>query len=39
MKGLPKMGESLLGVIGITVLLFLVVAATGFVVFGNGDDA
>ena len=33
------MGEALLGVLGITVLLFLAVAATGYIVFGSGDDA
>jgi len=33
------MGQSLLGVIGITMLLFLAVAATGYVVFGNGGES
>jgi hypothetical protein len=33
------MGQSLLGVLGITVLLFLLVAATGYVVFGNGESS
>ncbi len=31
------MGQSLLGVVGISVLLFLVVAATGYIVLGNGE--
>lgn len=42
-SGLPRegceiMGQSLLGVLAITVLLFLAVAATGYVVFGTGDE-
>lgn len=32
------MAESLLGVLGIAVLLFLAVAATGYVIFGDGQD-
>lgn len=32
------MGQSLIGVLSLAVLLFLTVAATGYVVFGDSQD-
>lgn len=32
------MGQSLMGVFALTVLLFLVVGATGYLVFGSGEE-